>query len=619
MQHEEGHNRTGIPAKMAELQFAEVLAHLDRNEILQAEELLSMMLARRADDTQALQLMGVVRRTQGRFDEAEEFYRRSLALDAHQPHVHHNLGNLLRAMRRYDESIAAQQEAIRLKPNFAEAHLDLALAFSAAENHAAAERSCRNALRIQPNYLLAKQTLAAELCSLDRPKDAERLMRQTLSLDVRNPRQVAALEHNLAVALKQQERYPEALALLEAAQAKVPEMPAADYNRGNTLQHLGRLPEAVESYRRAIARNPLDMAAHEELNELLYRLGDDENFLRSYDDAALLYPEIGEIQVHKGDFLYLRGDWESAREAFQRAAPLIPDSVTPRDGLALAFARLNEFDNAIAEHETALRMEPENAHLWRNYAQTLLGAGDPKKARDAAERAVSIEPESQISLAIWGLALRALGDPREEHINDVEKLVRVYEIAVPDGYGTMADFNSELNGYLDRLHIDQRECIDQTLRTGTQTLGNLFGAGHAPVELLRAQIDKAVTDYVERMPDDSTHPLYRRKRPQFAYSASWSSRLRDCGFHTNHVHPKGWISSAYYVAVPDAAENAEAKEGWIKFGEPNLPSGIKDSVRRIVQPRPGLLVLFPSYLWHGTLPFRSGESRTTIAFDAIPV
>jgi hypothetical protein len=37
-----------------------------------------------------------------------------------------------------------------------------------------------------------------------------------------------------------------------------------------------------------------------------------------------------------------------------------------------------------------------------------------------------------------------------------------------------------------------------------------------------------------------------------------------------------------------------------------------------VQPRPGRLVLFPSYLWHGTTPLECAEPRLTIAFDAVP-
>ena len=120
------------------------------------------------------------------------------------------------------------------------------------------------------------------------------------------------------------------------------------------------------------------------------------------------------------------------------------------------------------------------------------------------------------------------------------------------------------------------------------------------------------------MPENATHPLFRRKRAGFRYAGSWSSRLKDRGYHTNHVHAQGWISSAYYVALPDAVENVDSREGWLKFGEPNFPFGIANAVRRAVKPRPGTLVLFPSYLWHGTVPFRSAQSRTTIAFDAVP-
>ena len=81
----------------------------------------------------------------------------------------------------------------------------------------------------------------------------------------------------------------------------------------------------------------------------------------------------------------------------------------------------------------------------------------------------------------------------------------------------------------------------------------------------------------------------------------------------------GWISSCYYVAVPDAAKDESARQGWIKFGEPSFDVALKNPVRRAIQPVPGRLVLFPSYMWHGTIPFRDAAARTTIAFDVVPV
>ena len=94
--------------------------------------------------------------------------------------------------------------------------------------------------------------------------------------------------------------------------------------------------------------------------------------------------------------------------------------------------------------------------------------------------------------------------------------------------------------------------------------------------------------------------------------------MRDQGFHRNHLHPQGWISSCYYVAVPEVAKDADAKQGWIKFGEPAVPVALGNAVKRAIQPVPGRLVLFPSYMWHGTVPFHAPAVRTTIAFDVVP-
>jgi len=73
------------------------------------------------------------------------------------------------------------------------------------------------------------------------------------------------------------------------------------------------------------------------------------------------------------------------------------------------------------------------------------------------------------------------------------------------------------------------------------------------------------------------------------------------------------------VAVPDAVKDETAKQGWLKFGEPAFDAVLKQPVRRTIQPVPGRLVLFPSYMWHGTVPFHDKAARTTIAFDVVPV
>jgi len=583
-----------------------------------AEATLERVLVDQPDNAVALQLFGALRRAEGRSLEAEQFYRRAVTADPELPQVHYNLGTSLYTLRRYDEAVVSFREALRLKANFVEASLNLALALQSLRQLDEAEKVLRGALRLQPSWLPLKQALSGVLNDQHRPKEAEALLRPAIAAAARDPRQAAELMHNLGVSLKLQQRHPEAWDALSRAQQLAPDLPLADYNRGNVLQRLGRMDEAVEAYRSAIARDPLDLTAHRDLNQLLYRLERDDEFLRSYDELGMLYPEIGYIWLNKANFLFQLGDYAAARENFERAAPLLPDHVMPHDGLALIHARTGDFDAAIREHETVLKMEPENGHAWVTFAETLLRGGDASKGLSAAERAMAIAPDNQHALAMWGLALRASGDAREEWLNDYENFVQVFELAPPDGYSDMESFNRDLNVWLNRLHSDKREFLDQSLRGGTQTVEDLFGAGHDLVERLRAQIDKAISAYIGRMREDGEHPLLRRRHPVFRYAGSWSSRLHDCGFHTNHVHPKGWISSAYYIALPETIEDQQEKQGWIKFGEPSFDAGITEPVRRAIKPVPGTLVLFPSYMWHGTVPFHAPASRTTIAFDAVP-
>ena len=59
-------------------------------------------------------------------------------------------------------------------------------------------------------------------------------------------------------------------------------------------------------------------------------------------------------------------------------------------------------------------------------------------------------------------------------------------------------------------------------------------------------------------------------------------------------------------------------EGSLSFGAPGMITTPTLEAELSVCPELGRLVLFPSYFWHGTLPFRSEQPRLTVAFDVVP-
>ena len=561
----------------------QALGHLTRNEFQPAEAMLQRALSLEPGNVDALHLMGQMRWVQKRYAEAEEFCRKALAIQPARAEAHVHLGQVLQMTGRLDEAVAEFREALRLKLDLADAHFGLGFALAAQNDLAGAERAYR--------------------AGLAQPK--------------RSPNHVAALRHNLGVVLSQQNRHEEALAEITTAQAIAPNLPNADFNRGNALQMLGRLDEAETAYLRALSRDPLDLRAHGDLNRLLYRLNRPE-FLATYDNALRRFPDHAPLHAEQARFLLLGDRLEDAREAFSRALVLAPEDHNTRDGYGTVLARLGDYEAAGREFERVIAADPGNVHVRCSFAESLLRAGDAEKSAFIAEEALKRAPHHQLTLALWGLALRKLEDEREQALNDYENFVQVYDLGAPEGFSDMESFNAALDEYLVKIHHDRREHINQTSRGGTKTSGALFGVGHNLVEQLRARIDEAVADYIARMKENETHPLLARRAKDFRYSGSWSTRLADCGFHTNHVHPTGWISSAYYVAVPDVVREADDAQGWIKFGEPSFDAHLGEGIRRKVQPQQGRLVLFPSYMWHGTMPFRSQQIRTTIAFDVTP-
>ncbi|MBI1211506.1 MAG: tetratricopeptide repeat protein [Alphaproteobacteria bacterium] len=562
-----------------------------------------------------LQLLGLALKAQGKLAEAEDHLRRSLGANRAQPHVWNNLGNLLSSQRRAAEAVLAYREAIALNANYAEAWIGLGEALMDTGDLDAAEDAYQRARTLEPQRAAAQIGLAAVAAKREDEQTTDKLLRQVLA---RDPNNAIAL-HNLGVSLARRGLASEAAGLTERAIALRPGRPDMLSSHAFALQLKGKLDAAAALYRQALARDPLYVAAHENLSRLLWAQGKHEVFTADLDAAIARHPNSTALLLTRGSLLGFAERFADAREAFARALRIEPDNAAAHDGYARMSAEFGDDKQAVEHHARAVSLAPSASTPRANYGHTLLRFGEVEAAVKMLDSAVERDPADQSALGILTLALRAANDPREFWLADYERFARPVEVPVPRGYADMKTFNAELNRTLDALHDTEVEPIDQTLRKGTQTLGSLFDRRIEVVDRLRERLDEVIRDYIASLPDDDKHPFLRRKAKAFRYRTSWSSRLRDSGFHTTHVHPKGWISSAYYIALPDEVGDRERKQGWFTLGDPPFDLRWNDPVRRYIQPHEGSLVLFPSYFYHGTVPFHSRTNRTTIAFDVVPV
>ncbi|MBA2588246.1 MAG: tetratricopeptide repeat protein [Alphaproteobacteria bacterium] len=560
-----------------------------------------------------LNIAGSLRMNQGRLVEAARLFNQAALAAPREPVFAFNLGMTLSRLGRTEEAETALRSALKHQPAFVAAMFELGALLHRTGRLDEAEKNIRQVLKLTPVLPHADLALAAILVDAGRPAEAEIASRKGLSAAA-EPRLKAQLYLQLAQALRRQRKDSEALAALDSAETIDATLPGLARHRAETLQNLDRFDEAVAVFEEEIARTPADPGLHHDYNALLYQLGRSGEFLKSYDRS----PQSRDLLLGKASFLTREKRTAEAHSLYAEQLARDPGDRLAAIGVAQSLTAMGRHAEAVVLYESLLARHGDDAGLFGIAAEPALLGGDPQKAAWLCERGLASAPHHGSCLALLSIASRMLEDGRDESLNGYDTLVRSFDLEPPEGFSDMAAFNAELNGDLDRLHPNSRELIDQSLRGGTQTPGHLFPTGLALVAKLKQRIDQAVTRYIAELDEDAAHPLLSRRRRDFRYSGSWSSRLKDSGFHVNHIHPDGWISSCYYVSVPQAAKDETAKQGWIKFGEPPFDAALKQPVRRTIQPAPGRLILFPSYMWHGTVPFDDKAARTTIAFDVVP-
>jgi hypothetical protein len=241
------------------------------------------------------------------------------------------------------------------------------------------------------------------------------------------------------------------------------------------------------------------------------------------------------------------------------------------------------------------------------YLRHLLRASRPDEAAAFAESWIGRDPDN-LTTPYLSAAWRLTGNPRWQWLEGDERLIGVYDIA--DRIPSLDALAARLRS----LHLGIHQPLEQSLRGGTQTDGPLFSRIDPEIVALRKAIVETAEAHVAQLPPpEPGHPTLQERRGPIRFAGSWSVRLTGEGFHVNHVHPAGWISSAFYVALPEAAMGGDDHAGWLSIGEVT-ELGLDLPPIRLIEPKPGRLVLFPSSLWHGTRPFTEGE-RLTVAFD----
>ena len=123
-----------------------------------------------------------------------------------------------------------------------------------------------------------------------------------------------------------------------------------------------------------------------------------------------------------------------------------------------------------------------------------------------------------------------------------------------------------------------------------------------------AELAKLLARNAAKFADECAFDLARKPK----LDSLWVNVLKSTGQHGGHIHPHSIISGTLYVEVPPDS-------GAIRFEDPRLPLMMAAPPRAdifvTVDPRPGLLLMWESWLRHEVLAGTGRGGRLSVSFN----
>jgi predicted Zn-dependent protease len=579
-----------------------------------AHSQLETLVSANPEYVEGLRLFAGTKQVLGDLTEAESLLRRALEIDPKWAPTLTTLAELLLVAGRSAEAVSMLQRAIQGHPRYPRAAFLLLRHYLDAGQPAAALDIATpwcNSGKVDDDFSALH---VAAYVALGRQSEAVATYRRLVALAPDNH----TATHTLAVALNADNQPEEGERVVRETLSRTRPTAALQLTHARCLIALGRFDQAELALRECVGLEPHRAEAHDSLAQLVWmRTGSISEATRALDQALVKNEHDDALWSTKAALLQGAGDARGAYECLAKRAarPEPAPALLIRAGLAaLEF----EPDTALTLAQQTLRAQPNNPTARKLLCAAYLGVGDAAAAMRECAILLEATPDDQYLIAMQATALRLLNDPRYEALCDYDKMVLSQCLETPPGWSDLGSFLAEVTSRLNALHNPHgHRLLYQSLRRGTETTQDLSRSQDPVIQALFHAFAAPIARYREQI-GRGEDPLRRRNRGASLFNGSWSVRLHNSGYHTSHVHPRGWISSACYIQLPDSMREGRTAEGILSFGAPGMITTPSLDAELSVHPELGQLVLFPSYFWHGTLPFHSEQPRLTVAFDVVP-
>ena len=384
----------------------------------------------------------------------------------------------------------------------------------------------------------------------------------TLEIALQHRPDLTELRLERAIVLAQRGRADEALVELTALAREFPESPQLLVHWCRALQFADRADEAEAHVEAALRRWPIDVPLHVLLAELRWNRGADEEATRALESAIDAHPGEPQLRLVAADLLRNAGNPQRALTLLEGGLRAVPESAPFLTSIGVLLDALDRSNEALPFLRAALTRAPNSLvgaaqsdsdtvarRRSRRGACFMRCAHDARAGRSATDRVSRdcaatarsrrISPALRLRAPGARLPAASAGRPPERY--------RAFQCRIRAGIagdapgGAAATRAESARRNADRAQSARGQC-----------------AGRA---VLRDDRRADPGLHREAARERSIIPTDRRASTGYRVSGSWSVQLQPGGYHIDHVHPRGWLSSAYYVELPETAATDDRAGG----------------------------------------------------------
>ena len=451
---------------------------------------------------------------------------------------------------------------------------------------------------------------------------------------------------DLAVQNHQKKNYQVAINLYNSILKIEPDHFKSIFSLGSLLLQIKRFDLAKPLLEKAIEIDPNYVNAHNNLGLMFKELGEPQKAISCYEKAIQIDPNFSIAHNNLGTLLEELGELQKAISCYEKAIQIDPNYVNAHNNLGITFMELEEYQKAISCYEKAIQIDPNFADAHNNLGVIFLELEEYQKATSCFEKAVEINPshinalhnllrflykmddksiffkklddrikQGEINALIGSLSSRSeikYGIKRPNPFCE-DPLKYVFKTNLTERYDFKNIFVKGVKNIIKDDMVPRRR--QDLITNGYQTAGNLFAQKNDFIDKIKNIIHLEIEKYQIHFKDSKEGLI--KSWPTTYNLNGWIVSMKSGGKLSAHMHEKGWVSGSVYINVPPK----------LKTNSGNLVVCIDDekhttrkniNQKKIIDVVTGSLCLFPSSLYHYTIPFEAEEKRIVLAFDVMP-